>query len=193
MKIFTIKHAREFAKAKHAGQKRDFSGDDYVIHPMRVAASLYEAGAPTNLVIAALCHDVLEDTDATMVELVEEIGTVAANLVWWVSEPWKIGESSFDASQGARQPTKQFRKTEFTTKLRAAPAQAQTLKMADIVDNTIDMAEWGHMNTARAERFLNTKRTTAALLTDANEEFTQKAKKALDELDSKLLSWLALL
>lgn len=183
MKVATISGAREFAEKAHKGQKRSFSDEPYVNHPYSVAKILYDMGASTDLVIAAILHDTLEDTPVTMFELEAEFGAMITSLVWWVSEPSKIEESKH------RKPTKHQRKAEFNSKISAAPTKAQTLKAADILHNTLDMIKYGHMNTGRAERFAIAKRTTTHLLKGANKELLKKVFKALDELDAKVIEW----
>ena len=51
----------EFAKAAHAGQTRD-SGEEYINHPLGVAAILVDMGLDRTSIAAALLHDVVEDT-----------------------------------------------------------------------------------------------------------------------------------
>ena len=61
-----------FANKAHAGQKRKYTGEDYIIHPMRVAfAGIYAGGrtAQPTAIAAALLHDVVEDTSVTFDEL----------------------------------------------------------------------------------------------------------------------------
>ena len=61
-----------FANKAHAGQKRKYTGEDYIVHPMRVAfAGIYAGGRTANrtAVAAALLHDVVEDTSVTFEEL----------------------------------------------------------------------------------------------------------------------------
>ena len=62
--------ALEFAKAKHKGQKR-IGGDDYITHPIAVAEIVKSQGLDENYQIAALFHDLLEDTDATEEEIIK--------------------------------------------------------------------------------------------------------------------------
>ena len=66
----SLQLALEFAKAKHKGQKR-IGGDDYITHPIAVAEIVKRQGLDENYQIAALFHDLLEDTDATYEEILE--------------------------------------------------------------------------------------------------------------------------
>ena len=59
----------EFARQAHEGQKRKYTGDDYIIHPITVALMVQDNGGDQNMVLAALLHDVLEDTTVTHEEL----------------------------------------------------------------------------------------------------------------------------
>lgn len=61
-------HALEFAKAKHRGQKR-IGGADYITHPIAVSEIVKSQGYDERYQIAALFHDLLEDTDATQEEI----------------------------------------------------------------------------------------------------------------------------
>ena len=62
--------ALSFAKAKHKGQKR-IGGDDYITHPIAVCEIVKSQGLDKNYQIAALFHDLLEDTDATEEEILK--------------------------------------------------------------------------------------------------------------------------
>ena len=62
--------ALEFAKAKHDGQKR-IGGADYITHPIAVCEIVKSQGLDENYQIAALFHDLLEDTDATEEEILK--------------------------------------------------------------------------------------------------------------------------
>ena len=60
--------AFEYAKEKHKGQKR-IGGDDYITHPAAVCEIVKTQGFDERYQIAALFHDLLEDTDATEEEI----------------------------------------------------------------------------------------------------------------------------
>ena len=61
-------NALRFAAEKHKGQFR-IGGDEYITHPMAVAEIVRQNGYGIDVQIAALFHDLLEDTDATENEI----------------------------------------------------------------------------------------------------------------------------
>ncbi len=87
--INLIEKAYLFAKRKHLGQLR-VSGEEYINHPIATAIILTSIYADTSTLCAGLLHDVLEDTNTTKQELVEEFGEEIANLVYGVSKISRI-------------------------------------------------------------------------------------------------------
>ena len=77
--------ALTFAFEKHKGQERRCSGLPYASHPIIVSEIIRQHKGDsvniTELVCAAILHDVLEDTDATIQEIVAEFGDLVASLV----------------------------------------------------------------------------------------------------------------
>ena len=65
-----IESATNFIIQKHAGQKR-IGGEEYASHPIEVSRLIAEKGLSEEAIIAALFHDLLEDTDATEIEIIE--------------------------------------------------------------------------------------------------------------------------
>lgn len=63
-----LKKALDFAKKKHEGQMR-WGGIPFITHPIAVAAYLQKRGYGQDVLITALFHDLLEDTDATEAEI----------------------------------------------------------------------------------------------------------------------------
>ena len=76
----TIKEALEFAKEAHRGQYRK-SGEPYIIHPILVAAITAYVTNDETMVVAALLHDVVEDTDKNIDEIEEHFGKEVVELV----------------------------------------------------------------------------------------------------------------
>lgn len=75
-----IVEAALWAKELHKDQQRA-SGEPYFIHPLQVAEFLVDLGLDEEAVIAALLHDVLEDTIVELPELRKKFGKQIANLV----------------------------------------------------------------------------------------------------------------
>ena len=65
-----VQRALIFATEKHKGQKR-IGGDDYITHPLAVCQMIKEQGYGEDFQIAALFHDLLEDTNATENEILQ--------------------------------------------------------------------------------------------------------------------------
>lgn len=78
--------AVDFAVQKHAGQKRKGTEIPYIVHPMEVMNHLREMNADTNLLIAGLLHDVIEDAGVTADEIRQSFGEDVAVLVAGHSE-----------------------------------------------------------------------------------------------------------
>ncbi len=68
------------AEKAHNGQKRK-SGEDYIIHPLSVAYILAEIGADGESLVAALLHDVLEDSDTSEEEIEVRFGSNVLKIV----------------------------------------------------------------------------------------------------------------
>ena len=70
MKRDVYQEALEYATKKHEGQFR-IGGDPYISHPIAVAQILKDDGYQPEYLLAALFHDLLEDTDAREGEILE--------------------------------------------------------------------------------------------------------------------------
>ena len=90
--------AYEFAAKAHEGQTRS-SGKPYITHPLAVAYTLLELGMDTDTICAALLHDVVEDTDATLDDLKKRFGQDVALLVDGVTKLSKIPTSTKEEQQ----------------------------------------------------------------------------------------------
>ena len=77
---YGIKRAYEFAEKKHAGQTRG-SGEPYIKHPLRVARLAAEWGSESDVIMAALLHDVVEDCGVPLSEIRELFGSNVEKIV----------------------------------------------------------------------------------------------------------------
>ena len=90
-----VRRAYERALSAHAGQRR-LSGEEYVNHPMEVAAILADLELDAETLAAALLHDTVEDTPLTAEAVEQEFGPEVARLVDGVT---KLGRISLRSDQ----------------------------------------------------------------------------------------------
>ena len=90
--------AYHYARAMHEGQKRR-SGEDYITHPVAVATNLASLGLGTATLLAALLHDTVEDTPATLEDIREGFGDEVALLVDGVTKLDRIQSESKQEQQ----------------------------------------------------------------------------------------------
>lgn len=118
--------AIEFATKKHSGQFRKATTIPYILHPLEVLQILYSMRADTNLMIAGVLHDTVEDTDTTLDEIKELFGDDVAELV---------ASNSEDKSKSWDE-----RKQHTIDELASAPKRVKMLIMADKLSNIRSIA-----------------------------------------------------
>ena len=96
--ITRIREAFDFAVTAHEGQKRK-DGSPYVTHTIAAAAIAAQMGLDDEALIAALLHDVLEDTDVTYDELAAKFGKEAADIVEGVTKLTRVQYSTLEETQ----------------------------------------------------------------------------------------------
>src|SRR6478672_10843053 len=96
--VARLAEAYRFSEAAHAGQTRQ-SGDPYISHPLAVAEILADWHLDGQTLIAALLHDVTEDTSVTKDEISDTFGKPVAELVDGVSKLDKIEFQSAEVAQ----------------------------------------------------------------------------------------------
>ncbi|MBD3649605.1 MAG: bifunctional GTP diphosphokinase/guanosine-3',5'-bis pyrophosphate 3'-pyrophosphohydrolase [Pseudomonadales bacterium] len=94
--IEQVKKAYAFAEDAHEGQKRR-TGDAYITHPLAVASILAEMHMDHQCLMAALLHDVIEDTGVPKHLITKEFDEDVANLVDGVSKLKNIFQSRAEA------------------------------------------------------------------------------------------------
>jgi (p)ppGpp synthase/HD superfamily hydrolase len=147
----TLERALRWAAVCHQGQVRKGSSVPYVQHVVGVAMILDRLGYGEDVVVAALLHDAVEDTDATLDEVRDRFGPAVAALVEHGSEVKLDG-------QGAKRPWID-RKRDHLAALASAPPEARALVLADKLHNLTSMAcdlrdgrpVWSLFNADRAQ------------------------------------------
>ncbi len=121
-----IEAAYELAEEAHRGQFRK-SGDPYISHPIAVASILSQWQLDAQTLIAALLHDVVEDTNVSKADITERFGRQVADLVDGVS---KLDRIEFQSQQEAQ--AENFRKMLLAM---ARDVRVILIKLADRLHN----------------------------------------------------------
>jgi GTP diphosphokinase / guanosine-3',5'-bis(diphosphate) 3'-diphosphatase len=138
-----VEHVRvaiEFSRAAHQGQMRQ-SGDPYISHPIAVASILAKLRIDVQAIIAALLHDVVEDTEVTTEQVAEKFGKPVAELVEGLS---KLDRIKFETHEDAQ--AENFRKMLLAM---ARDVRVILIKLADRLHN---MRTLGSMSREKSER-----------------------------------------
>lgn len=135
-----LEQVKAFAAKAHGEQRRKFADEPYVAHPVRVMEICESWSKDVAVLAAALLHDVLEDTAVKKEELqlflngIMESGKAQRTLL--------LVDELTDRYVKANYPqwNRRKRKSKETERLEKTSAEAQTIKYADIIDNSAEIA-----------------------------------------------------
>ncbi len=130
MSITVIEKARNFAEQAHVNQRRKYTNEPYITHPANVVKIVMSVPYTDEMLCAAWLHDTVEDTPVTIKQIKELFGETVAGLVSDLTDVSK-------PSDGNRRERKKIDR-EHTAK---ASAQAKTIKLADLIDNSRNIIE----------------------------------------------------
>lgn len=131
MNIKKVKEAYAFAADAHRTQVRKYTGEPYINHPVAVAAiveGVYKRfSEPVRNVAtaSAYLHDVVEDCDVTLSQINDLFGPRVAENVFWLTDVSKPEDGN-----------REFRKKLDRMHSSGGTRMAQTIKLADLIDNT---------------------------------------------------------
>ncbi len=125
MENWTLADVLAFATEAHKGQKRKYTGEDYIVHPISVSKLVKKHGGSEIQQAGALLHDVVEDTQYTLADINANFGSQVATLVKWLTDTSR-------PEDGNRKTRKEIDRN----RLGSAPADVQMIKLADMIDNS---------------------------------------------------------
>lgn len=133
MYSYRIEQALRAATILHKDQVRKGSVPmPYVAHLFAVAMIAIDYINDEDILIAALLHDTLEDTDYTAKELEEDFGGAVRELVEALSEPQDVGDTHYTWKQ---------KKERYAKQLKSAPEKALIICAADKIHNMRSIVE----------------------------------------------------
>ena len=168
-----------FAFAAHAavGQRRKYTGEHYFNHPLAVMHLLKDHGINDSEVLqATLLHDVLEDTQITRHDLI--LAGFNSRIVAMVTEVTNVYTkeryAEFNRAERSRRECQ---------RLADVSANAQNIKVADLIDNTKDIVD---NDPEFAKVYLKEKEALLEALTEADPGLRDTAYKQLRDAQEKL-------
>lgn len=123
--------ALAFATEAHGniGQVRKYTGAPYINHPIEVMHIVKTASQYTDsMLAAALLHDTIEDTPVTRDDIAREFGPDVADMVMELTDQCTKGNRA-------------KRKAAEAVRLSTISAEAQTVKLADLISNSASIIE----------------------------------------------------
>lgn len=188
--------ALAFATAAHGEQKRKYTGAPYIEHPIRVAELVRGAGGTEEMIAAAYLHDVVEDVslekikeagalqnyvlvlvptserDAKLTYIRFIFGHIIASLVEMVTDISLPGDGNRKA-----------RKQKDLEHLAQASPEGKTIKLADLIDNSKDIAK---NDPDFAKVYMREKAALLPHLSEGNHDLWDEALGVMEKFDSSL-------
>ena len=171
-----VERAYYFAMAGHAavGQKRKYTGDDYIVHPVEVCDIIEQVKyVNDSMRCAALMHDLCEDTQITIDLITRQFGSPIATLVKGLTDVSK-------PEDGNRSVRKSIDRAHTAIQ---SPA-CKTIKLADLISNSKSICEhdkdFAKVYIKEKELLLEVLKEGDQTLWNQANEIVQKAKKELN-------------
>ena len=135
-----INRAYKFAAYAHKNQKRK-SGHDYMTHPVSIMNYLRSMDVDENILIAALLHDVIEDTSISLEDIRELFNSEIAYMVYFLSK---------DSSNYFK--NNDYRRAVYFNKLEAGFCFNYGIYLIKLVDRLHNISTMEALNTQRQQK-----------------------------------------
>lgn len=172
-----LKYIKDFSDRCHGDQVRKYTGERYIVHPLRVMETVREFNDDVAVLAAALLHDVLEDTPVKAHEIesallvVMDADDVRRTLRFVIELTDIYIKKDFPRLKRSRRKEKEVQR------LSAVSAEAQTIKYADIIDNVTDIVR---QDTDFARVYVREAKAMLTAMNDGNEELLKRALALVD-------------
>lgn len=164
-----VNMAIAFCVAAHCavGQVRKYTGEHYYKHCFNVAATVRSVPHTEEMMAAAYLHDVVEDTQV-------QLFTISGLFNDTVREYVDALSDLLTPEDGNRE----FRKNAYRDQLAKAPAEVQTIKLADLIDNTKSIVQY---DKDFARVYLKEKQALLEVLTKGDSSLYKMAQQQVEE------------
>jgi hypothetical protein len=152
--------------------RRKYSNQPYAVHLERVAKTVASVTDSEEMIAAAWLHDVVEDTPATLDDIERNFGSSIASLVRELTDVSKPSDGN-----------RAVRKSIDREYLAQASDRAQTVKLADLIDNCTDITKH---DAAFARVFLDEMGALLDVLTKGDEGLMRRAHKTMEKCNTRI-------
>lgn len=178
-----LQQIRDFADQSHGNQMRKYTPERYIVHPERVMKICREYTDDVTVLAAALLHDVLEDTPVTQ----EDIHDFLLGLMEREKAERTVGLvvelTDVYVKEDYPQWNRRKRKERETRRLEKTSPDSQTVKYADIIDNSAEIIDH---DTEFAPLFLHECRAILKKMTTGHPELYKRAIETVDSCIAQL-------
>jgi (p)ppGpp synthase/HD superfamily hydrolase len=181
-----LKQITDFADKAHGTQTRKYTPERYIVHPVRVMNMCKEYTDDIAVLAAALLHDVLEDTPVTKNEIASFLEALMDKQKAQQAVQLVVELTDVYIKKDYPQWNRRKRKAKEAERIEQTSPAAQTIKYADIIDNTTEIAV---QDKDFAKVFLHECRAILKKINKGNSELYKKAlltvENAMDQLKRK--------
>jgi (p)ppGpp synthase/HD superfamily hydrolase len=170
-----LEKALLFASKAHEVQKRKYTGEDYIVHPIAVMEILKSLNLHESILCAALLHDTVEDTTTTVQDIEENFGVQVARIVSDLTDVY--------TSKAYPNINRRLRKNLECYRMLKMSSTAKTIKLADLIDNTKSILEH---DPNFAEVYIKEKEELLFVLEGGNQALMDMAVKSMLNAKKKL-------
>lgn len=161
-----------FAKTAHKGQKRKYTFEPYINHPIEVMQIVSTVDHTEEMLAAALMHDCIEDCGITYEEIAKEFGVITA---WYVDDLTDVSKPE----DGNRAKRKEIDR-QHTAK---ASPEAKTIKLADLISNSRSIVKH---DKEFARVYIKEKELLLEVLTEGGATLYAMAKQIVEDAKKEL-------
>lgn len=126
-----IHDALAFAVVAHYGQNRKYTGVPYIAHPIAVMEIVQSVEHTEEMLMAAVLHDVIEDTKVPLWAITQSFGLVVSSMVEQLTDT----SNPSDGNRAARKAVDRHR-------LSLASNEVKTIKLADLIHNSSSILQY---------------------------------------------------
>ena len=136
-----LERVRRFADEAHGEQKRKYTPERYIVHPVRVMEMCAKYTDDLAILSSALLHDVLEDTRVGKKEMYSFLTTIMQEREAKRSTELVVELTDIFTKTAYPRWNRKKRKAKEAARIQKTSGESQTVKYADIIDNCKEIVE----------------------------------------------------